>query len=108
MRRVETKTKVKFANIVQIRHRDQVEPPITDWLREAYELPDILAAKPRLKTKGMLKPKAALKPKVTLKARSALKPKPTPLARVAKRKSVGKAKSKRGRVVTCGGDSSNS
>ena len=40
-----TKTsKRKTAHIVQIRHRDEVEAPITDWLREAYEfcepLPD--------------------------------------------------------------------
>ena len=40
VRRVEPKTKVKFANILQIRHRDEVEPPITDWLREAYEFLD--------------------------------------------------------------------
>jgi hypothetical protein len=40
VRRVESKTKTKFANILQIRHRDEVEPPITDWLREAYELLD--------------------------------------------------------------------
>lgn len=40
VRRVESKTKTKFANILQIRHRDEVEPPITDWLREAYEFLD--------------------------------------------------------------------
>jgi Domain of unknown function (DUF5655) len=40
VRRVEPKTKVKFANILQIRHRDEVEPPVTDWLREAYEFLD--------------------------------------------------------------------
>jgi hypothetical protein len=29
-------SKSKFANLVRIVHRDQVEPPITDWLAEAY------------------------------------------------------------------------
>jgi hypothetical protein len=27
----------KVANIFRITHRDEVEPPITDWLREAYD-----------------------------------------------------------------------
>ena len=30
----------KFANLIRIVHRDQVEAPITDWLRRAYELQD--------------------------------------------------------------------
>ena len=29
--------KVKFANLIQIRHRDEVEAPVTDWLEEAYD-----------------------------------------------------------------------
>ena len=45
VRRVERTSASKLANIVHITHRDQVEPPITDWLREAYDLPDRLAAR---------------------------------------------------------------
>jgi len=45
VRRVERKSALKLVNIVHIRHRDEVEPPITDWLREAYDLPDKLAAR---------------------------------------------------------------
>jgi hypothetical protein len=37
-------SKLKFANMIRITHRDEVEPPITDWLMEAYRLPDRLAA----------------------------------------------------------------
>jgi hypothetical protein len=37
-------SKSKFANLIRITHRDEVEPPITDWLLEAYRLPDGLAA----------------------------------------------------------------
>src|SRR5688500_9085072 len=37
VKRVEEASKVKFANLLRITHRDEVEPPITDWLREAYE-----------------------------------------------------------------------
>jgi Domain of unknown function (DUF5655) len=43
VRRVERKSQVKSAHIIQVRHRDEVEAPITDWLREAYDLPDKLA-----------------------------------------------------------------
>ena len=43
VRRVERKSRAKVVNIVHVTHRDEVEPPITDWLREAYELPDTLA-----------------------------------------------------------------
>jgi len=45
VRRVEPTSAVKFANIVHVTHRDEVEAPLTDWLREAFELQDTLAAK---------------------------------------------------------------
>src|SRR6266853_6246662 len=45
VRRVDRASKHKIFHIIQIRHRDEVEPPITDWLREAYELSDVLASK---------------------------------------------------------------
>ena len=31
-------SKSKVAHIVHVRHRDEVEAPITDWLREAYDM----------------------------------------------------------------------
>ena len=43
VRRVVPTSKTKFAHLLQVRHRDEVEPPITDWLREAYGLEDTLA-----------------------------------------------------------------
>lgn len=30
-------SRIKRAHVIRIHHRDQVEAPITDWLREAYE-----------------------------------------------------------------------
>jgi hypothetical protein len=30
-------SKTRVANLVRIRHRDEVEAPITDWLQEAYD-----------------------------------------------------------------------
>src|SRR5580765_7724313 len=35
----------RFANMIRITHRDAVEAPITDWLREAYKLQEVRAAK---------------------------------------------------------------
>lgn len=52
VRRVEPRSATKFVHILHITHRDQVEPPITDWLREAYELPDKLATQSRKQTEG--------------------------------------------------------
>jgi hypothetical protein len=49
IRRVEQSSKSKRVHFVRITHRDEVEPPITDWLREAYGLQDVLAAKPARK-----------------------------------------------------------
>lgn len=53
VRRADKKSKDKFANIVHVQHRDEVEPPITDWFREAYELQHVLDARAsQPKTKG--------------------------------------------------------
>ena len=32
-------SRVKVAHLVQVRHRDEVEAPLTEWMREAYEPP---------------------------------------------------------------------
>ncbi len=37
VRRAEPSSRSRIANIIRITHRDEVEPPITDWLREAYD-----------------------------------------------------------------------
>ena len=55
--RADRKSKTKFANILKITHRDEVESPITDWLQEAYELPDRLAAKAATVTTSLAKSK---------------------------------------------------
>ena len=41
---VET-SKSKRAHVIQIRHRDEVEVPITDWMREAFEFQPQAGAK---------------------------------------------------------------
>jgi hypothetical protein len=56
VRRVDWASKAKAVNFIQIRHRDEVEAPITDWLQEAYELSGVLAAKAGT-TRARSKPK---------------------------------------------------
>src|SRR4051812_48757847 len=51
---------VKVAHRLQVRHRDEVEPPLTDWLREAYEVTDTLTA--RRGTKAAKKKAVKVKP----------------------------------------------
>jgi uncharacterized protein DUF5655 len=45
VRRVDRASKSKTVNIIQVRHRDEVEAPITDWLHEAYEFAGSAPAK---------------------------------------------------------------
>ena len=52
VRRVDQASKAKVVHFIHITHRDEVEAPITDWLREAYELSDVLSAKPASKPKS--------------------------------------------------------
>ena len=56
VRRVDRASKSKIVHIIQIRHRDEVEAPVTDWLQEAYELSDVPASRPGTKPAGS-KPK---------------------------------------------------
>jgi hypothetical protein len=43
IRRSDPASTRKIAHFVAIRHRDEVEPPITDWLQEAYETSEMLS-----------------------------------------------------------------
>src|SRR6185312_9216860 len=45
VRPVDRASKSKPYHIIHISHRDEVEPPITDWLQEAYELSNVLMSK---------------------------------------------------------------
>jgi Domain of unknown function (DUF5655) len=74
VRRVDRASKSKVVHVIRIRHRDQVEAPVTDWLQEAYELSDVLAAKAdtrraRSTPKSGPSRKAAKAPRKTLAAR---------------------------------------
>jgi hypothetical protein len=60
VRRFDRISKSKVVHIIQIRHRHEVEAPITDWLREAYELSDLLTSNPD-KVRANSTPNARLK-----------------------------------------------
>jgi hypothetical protein len=59
VKRAEPKSKVKTANIIRISHRDEVEAPLTDWLREAYDFEPM--ARTVLKTKAGTKVRKTIK-----------------------------------------------
>jgi hypothetical protein len=62
VKRVEQRSKTKVANILKIAHRDAVEPPLTDWLRESYELEGATAVKKKAtKAKKAKRPKSPAK-----------------------------------------------
>ena len=62
VKKVVESSKVKRAHIIQIRHRDEIEPPITNWMREAYDFQPQAKAKTATKAKT-LKRKAKAKRK---------------------------------------------
>jgi hypothetical protein len=40
IRRVDQASRAKTVHVIHVKHRDEVEAPLTDWLHEAYELSD--------------------------------------------------------------------
>ena len=74
IRRVMPASKSKVAHLIQVRHRDEVESPITDWLREAYAFGGLIAPKPSpapVRRPAATRPRAAAGKKKT--ARTATK-----------------------------------
>ncbi|HET9370233.1 MAG TPA: DUF5655 domain-containing protein [Vicinamibacterales bacterium] len=82
VRRVDPASKTKLVHFVDITHRDQVEAPITDWLREAYDFQD----QPRTAARST---RAASKPaKAKAKSKSRAKPKPKPRPKAASKRRI--------------------
>lgn len=59
-------SKVKVAHLIQVRHRDEVESPLTDWLQEAYDFNVVAQVAP---VKG--RPTNTARSPATLKAKRA-------------------------------------
>jgi hypothetical protein len=60
VRRVDRASQSKMAHLIRVTHRDEVEAPITDWLREAYELEETVTTGGKAKQKP--KPAKPAKP----------------------------------------------
>jgi len=45
VRKTQKASKLKVAHMVQVTHREHVESPLTDWLKEAFDTSDRLSAK---------------------------------------------------------------
>jgi hypothetical protein len=60
VRRSQPTSRTKVAHTLHIRHRDEVEAPITDWLQEAYEFSGVAGVTPKRAkpTPKRAKPKA--------------------------------------------------
>lgn len=54
VRRTAPASRAKVAHILHVKHRDEVEAPLTDWLKEAYEVSETLSAR-RVKTKSRIR-----------------------------------------------------
>jgi hypothetical protein len=74
IRRVDRASKSKIAHILRITHRDEVEAPITDWLREAYDLSDVLATRKAPIGRGAPKQTAAKRKKLAARKASSRTP----------------------------------
>jgi hypothetical protein len=86
VRRVDRASKSKVVHVIQIRHRDEVEAPVTDWLQEAYELSDVLASRAvanDVTSKGDRRPQKTTKKMKMMKVKAARK---TVTARKSKRR----------------------
>jgi len=87
VRKAEATSKTKFGNLIQIRHRDEVEAPVTDWLREAYDFGGATAVKAAAAPvrRGLSSDRPASKKKAAKKAVTKKAAKRTARARGPKR-----------------------
>jgi len=56
VRRTVPASRAKVVHIVHVKHRDEVEAPLTEWLKEAYEVSATLSVRqPTAKTKSKIR-----------------------------------------------------
>ena len=73
IKKVHASSKVKRAHVIHVRHRDEVESPITDWLQEAYSLQDQAKQASGRAGRQASTPKASRKPATKKKAKKKAK-----------------------------------
>ena len=69
VRRVVASSKTKLVHVIQVRHRDEVEAPVTDWLREAYEFSELAPQRAAAASRKALPAKARSKKRTAKSAR---------------------------------------
>ena len=97
IKRAVPSSRVKIAHLAQVRHRDEVEPPLTEWMREAYETSEALSGRAGAATavktvKPERKAKAVGKTKTVKQARAATDSR---RRKTSRRQSPARARSKR-------------
>ena len=76
VRRTERASHTKIGHIIHVRHRDEVEAPITDWLKEAYDRSDALSVRPAKAAKSVKVAKAVKTAKAAKPAKKTSRPAP--------------------------------
>jgi hypothetical protein len=72
--RVDSASKTKLVHFLRIKHRDEVEAPVTDWLREAYDYSEATStAKVEPAVERAARPKSKKKAKVTPKPKTRIR-----------------------------------
>ena len=70
IKKVIASSKVKRAHVIHVKHRDEVEAPLTDWLQEAYGFEDSKSAKTTARQKTTKKkPSASSSPEALVNRR---------------------------------------
>jgi hypothetical protein len=89
IRRVDRASKSKLVHFIRITHRDEVEPPITGWLKEAYDLSDALSKTDPLESKSGTQKKAIGRKRENVKmARKDPRPKSGPAPKLDRGKQL--------------------
>jgi hypothetical protein len=96
IRRVDQASRAKKVHFIHVRHRDEVEAPITDWLREAYDFAGPPVPGPSSRTSARKAKTTAANAKAPKRAqpKPKSKPRPKPKPKPARKKGGPAAKPK--------------
>jgi Domain of unknown function (DUF5655) len=67
IKKIHESSRIKRAHVIQVRHRDEVEAPLTDWLLEAYQFEPVARSVKVSKAKTVKPAKKAKTPKAARK-----------------------------------------
>lgn len=67
IKKIHESSRIKRAHVIQVRHRDEVEAPLTDWLLEAYQFEPVARSVKVSKAQTVKPAKKAKTPKAARK-----------------------------------------